>query len=287
MSSQHAPSLPGPIPLETPIIASEPAPELEQIPIATTEPSEVTLDSQMVASILLDKPLWKRTSFMISAGIVAILLAVSYGMNRQTPVSAAEDVKADLAVSDDGNSDKDPEDSNATAEAENQERERMPVPASLLAASASTGNLALGGGRGDEDAAAEAPANVKIESPAAPLPLQNDPAVRFAYKSAKLSKVTKMALDQLIPRMKADKLLKLRIEGHADERGTNKFNYQLGLRRANAAKAYLVAKGISGKRLVAVSFGKAHPAVKGHSEAAWSQNRRVEMRTATMLLSRR
>lgn len=65
------------------------------------------------------------------------------------------------------------------------------------------------------------------------------------------------------------------IEGHADERGTVEYNLALGERRANAVKKALMAHGVHKDRLEVVSYGKEHPAVEGHHEAAWSQNRRA------------
>ena len=65
------------------------------------------------------------------------------------------------------------------------------------------------------------------------------------------------------------------IEGHADERGTREYNLGLGERRANSAKALLVAMGISPNRIKTISYGKERPAALGHSEASWSQNRRA------------
>ncbi len=64
------------------------------------------------------------------------------------------------------------------------------------------------------------------------------------------------------------------IEGHCDERGTREYNLALGERRANAAKNYLVALGISPSRITTVSYGKERPAVPGANESAWAQNRR-------------
>jgi peptidoglycan-associated lipoprotein len=64
------------------------------------------------------------------------------------------------------------------------------------------------------------------------------------------------------------------IEGHADERGTREYNLALGERRANAAKNYLVAVGVSPSRITTISYGKEQPAVLGATEAAWAQNRR-------------
>lgn len=64
------------------------------------------------------------------------------------------------------------------------------------------------------------------------------------------------------------------IEGHADERGTREYNLGLGDRRANAAKNYLVAKGIDPSRLTTISYGKERPVALGSDEASWAQNRR-------------
>jgi peptidoglycan-associated lipoprotein len=64
------------------------------------------------------------------------------------------------------------------------------------------------------------------------------------------------------------------IEGHADERGTREYNLALGERRANAAKEYLGALGVSSDRISVVSFGKERPAVLGSSEDSYAQNRR-------------
>ena len=64
------------------------------------------------------------------------------------------------------------------------------------------------------------------------------------------------------------------VEGHADERGTREYNLALGERRANAAKNYLVAVGVSPSRVSTISYGKEQPAVLGATEASWAQNRR-------------
>ena len=65
------------------------------------------------------------------------------------------------------------------------------------------------------------------------------------------------------------------IEGHCDERGTAEYNLALGERRALAAKTYLVSLGIPADRLRTVSYGKEFPFDPGHSEDAWSKNRRA------------
>ena len=69
----------------------------------------------------------------------------------------------------------------------------------------------------------------------------------------------------------------VRLEGHADERGTPEYNLALGSRRANAVTQALTALGAAGAQLNAVSFGEERPAAEGADEMAWSQNRRVEL----------
>ena len=64
------------------------------------------------------------------------------------------------------------------------------------------------------------------------------------------------------------------IEGHADERGTREYNLALGDRRANAAKNYLAARGVSPSRMTVISYGKERPEALGSDEASWAQNRR-------------
>ena len=64
------------------------------------------------------------------------------------------------------------------------------------------------------------------------------------------------------------------LEGHADERGTREYNLELGERRANAAKDYLMTYGISSNRISVISYGKERPVDSGSNPLAWSKNRR-------------
>lgn len=70
--------------------------------------------------------------------------------------------------------------------------------------------------------------------------------------------------------------VRIQIEGHCDERGTNAYNLALGQRRADAAKQFLVEYGISSSRISTVSYGEERPVDTGHSESAWAKNRRCE-----------
>jgi len=68
--------------------------------------------------------------------------------------------------------------------------------------------------------------------------------------------------------------VKVSIEGHCDERGSEEYNLGLGQRRADAVKNYLVSLGISGDRMTTMSWGKEHPFCGEHNEDCWQQNRR-------------
>ena len=65
------------------------------------------------------------------------------------------------------------------------------------------------------------------------------------------------------------------VEGHADERGTREYNFALGARRAEAAKNYLVARGVASSRIKTISYGKERPVAVCDDISCWSQNRRA------------
>lgn len=69
----------------------------------------------------------------------------------------------------------------------------------------------------------------------------------------------------------------LSLEGHADERGTREYNSALGERRAKAVRNLMSIQGGSGQQIRTVSWGEERPIDRGHDEAAWAQNRRVEI----------
>ncbi len=70
--------------------------------------------------------------------------------------------------------------------------------------------------------------------------------------------------------------IKLRIEGHCDERGTNEYNLALGQRRAESVRRYLMSYGLDAGRFQMISYGEERPLVNAQNEQAWSQNRRAE-----------
>jgi peptidoglycan-associated lipoprotein len=69
----------------------------------------------------------------------------------------------------------------------------------------------------------------------------------------------------------------LRLEGHADERGSREYNLGLGENRANAVRNLMLAQGVADNQLMVVSYGEERPAAFEHNEEAWALNRRVEL----------
>jgi peptidoglycan-associated lipoprotein len=71
--------------------------------------------------------------------------------------------------------------------------------------------------------------------------------------------------------------IRVRLEGNTDERGSREYNIGLGERRAQAVRRALMLQGVSESQITTVSYGEERPAVTGHTEEAWSRNRRVEL----------
>lgn len=100
--------------------------------------------------------------------------------------------------------------------------------------------------------------------------------VRFATNSSKLTPEYKAKLDkEVVQWLKDDKEVNVTVNGHTDERGSDKYNLALGKRRAASVKAYLVSKGIKADRISVKSYGSSVPLDPAHNEEAWSKNRRT------------
>ncbi|WP_293267864.1 peptidoglycan-associated lipoprotein Pal [Neptunomonas sp.] len=70
----------------------------------------------------------------------------------------------------------------------------------------------------------------------------------------------------------------VRLDGHADERGTREYNMALGERRAKAVERFLSVNGVNSAQAESISYGEEKPAVMGSGEGSLSQNRRVELK---------
>ncbi len=97
--------------------------------------------------------------------------------------------------------------------------------------------------------------------------------VLFATDSSTLSGDGRTTLDRQSAWLGQYPQVQVQMGGNCDERGTTEYNLALGQRRANAARDYLVAHGVSSARVTAVSYGKERPVAVGSDEQAWAQNR--------------
>jgi peptidoglycan-associated lipoprotein len=100
--------------------------------------------------------------------------------------------------------------------------------------------------------------------------------VFFDYDQSTIRDDSKSVLDAKIPILRANPGVALRIEGHADERGSVEYNLALSLRRANAIRDYLTNFGLDGSRFEVAAMGEERPLESGATEAAYARNRRGE-----------
>lgn len=103
-------------------------------------------------------------------------------------------------------------------------------------------------------------------------------AVYFDFDKSTLKDDSKAVLSRNAEWLRGNPQVRVQVEGHADERGTEEYNLALGERRAEAVKSYLTSLGIEGNRLNTISYGEEKPADPGHGESAWSKNRRADFK---------
>jgi peptidoglycan-associated lipoprotein len=105
--------------------------------------------------------------------------------------------------------------------------------------------------------------------------------IYFGFDQSDLSSAARQALGEKAEVLRAAPSLSVRIEGHADERGSDEYNLALSNRRAAAAKRFLVSLGISAERVETLGYGEEQPLDQEESEAAWARNRRDEFRVTS------
>ncbi|MFN3408045.1 MAG: OmpA family protein [Limisphaerales bacterium] len=100
--------------------------------------------------------------------------------------------------------------------------------------------------------------------------------VYFAFDSDVVRSSEQSKVAAVASALQTDGSVRLLIEGHCDERGTEEYNRALGERRALSLRAELAKQGVDPQRIKTISYGEDRPAVLGHNEAAWAKNRRGE-----------
>ena len=102
--------------------------------------------------------------------------------------------------------------------------------------------------------------------------------IYFDYDESDLRADAKSGLKANAEFMKSNGSSAVLIEGNCDERGSEEYNLALDMRRAEAAKRYLVDLGVESSRLSTISYGEERPAASGSGESAWAKNRRDDFK---------
>jgi peptidoglycan-associated lipoprotein len=142
---------------------------------------------------------------------------------------------------------------------------------SLLAACASKPATTTGGGNGT-GYSATTPSGI-IGGTQEDLVANVGDRVFYQLNSSKLSDEAQATLTKQANWLAKYPNVRVQIAGNCDDRGTEEYNLALGQRRANAAKEFLLAKGVSAARITTISYGKDRPTALGDDEQAWAQNR--------------
>jgi peptidoglycan-associated lipoprotein len=114
----------------------------------------------------------------------------------------------------------------------------------------------------------------KVEAPPEPSSCELQ-TVYFEFDDAGLKNEAREVLASNAACIEQRGLTGVRLEGHADERGSTEYNLSLGQRRAESVRQYLENLGLDGSSLRTVSYGEEQPEDRGHGESSWSRNRRV------------
>lgn len=101
--------------------------------------------------------------------------------------------------------------------------------------------------------------------------------VHFGFDSSSVDADNRETLEAHAAYINDNEDLKIKLEGHCDERGTREYNLALGERRAKAVARFLAVLGVDRKRLRTTSYGEEKPMDEDHDESAWERNRRVEI----------
>lgn len=100
--------------------------------------------------------------------------------------------------------------------------------------------------------------------------------IHFDFDQSEVLDSERSLVDRKAAVLRANPQVRLRVDGNADERGSDEYNVALGMRRAMAAKRLLADRGIDESRIETMSSGEERPVCAGHDESCWAQNRRAE-----------
>lgn len=153
------------------------------------------------------------------------------------------------------------------------------IPTPVEAGGSTVNNSGTDRARADSIAAAKAAADAearRLEAIRAELVNELAVTVHFDYDQYAIRLVDEALLTRKAAIMRANPNLRIRVVGHADERGSDEYNLALGMRRAVAAKDFLSRVGVEAGRIETASLGEEVPVDVGSNETAWAANRRAE-----------
>ncbi len=101
--------------------------------------------------------------------------------------------------------------------------------------------------------------------------------IYFDYDSSQIHATDNSVIDSHAQYLMANPNNRVRLEGHADERGSPEYNLALGEKRAHAVRSSLNILGVKDDQMQTTSYGEESPADAGHNETSWSKNRRVQI----------
>ena len=153
--------------------------------------------------------------------------------------------------------------------------QHVPKPAEAVAGAEGGGAQASGAQSKDANAAAGASVG-DTQGNGASAPANAARLIYFDFDSSEIKPEFVSVIAAHAHTLSRNASVRVRLEGHTDERGSPEYNIGLGERRAQAVRRALMLQGVTDAQVATVSYGEERPAVPGQSEEAWAKNRRVE-----------
>lgn len=114
----------------------------------------------------------------------------------------------------------------------------------------------------------------ELNDPQSPLSVR---VIYFDYDSNEIQSDYRPVIEAHAAHLIRNPDTSITLEGHADERGSREYNLALGEQRAQSVRQQMALLGVAVNRISIISYGEERPAVDGHDESSWQQNRRVEL----------
>ncbi len=189
----------------------------------------------------------KSTAWILGALMLAMLLVLGVSCAKKTVTMEAEPMEEEMAV----------EDTAAQQAAEDAAARREAELAKMSDAERQRHEAAM--------MAEEARMRAFVEE-----------NIHFDFDKYDLKPKAMMILDEKAAFLREHPEVRVLVEGHCDDRGTNEYNLALGDRRANSAKNYLVRSGVADSRITTISYGEEQPLCMEQAESCWWKNRRAQ-----------